>query len=371
MAYTEETARNLVTESARKLLRTGLVARTWGNLSARISATQFVITPSGMGYEHMRPEDLVTVNIEDCSYDGPRKPSSEKGIHAAVYSMRPEVNFVIHTHQEAASVYGITGRDLTHIDSERLGTEVPCAQYGMPSTKKLKNAVVDVLQGYPQTKAVLMRYHGALCMGTDEEDAFLAARELERVCREQIGLLGNKNREQLPPARDYGRSIRKNRRFCLQLNGEKKVYRLNRLPDDLPEEAAFHAEIYRHTDAKYILWDSSNAVRRVSRSGEDFSPYLEDLIQIAGTTIRCADGHDPAGAAKKLAGRNAVLIRGEGAFCTGRTRDDVGAVAALLEKGCRAALFAENFPECRPLGRLDGLIQRTVYVNKYSRKKER
>lgn len=69
MAYTEETARNLVTESARKLLRTGLVARTWGNLSARISATQFVITPSGMGYEHMRPEDLVTVNIEDCSYD--------------------------------------------------------------------------------------------------------------------------------------------------------------------------------------------------------------------------------------------------------------------------------------------------------------
>ena len=50
MAYTEETARNLVTESARKLLRTGLVARTWGNLSARISATQFVITPSGMGY---------------------------------------------------------------------------------------------------------------------------------------------------------------------------------------------------------------------------------------------------------------------------------------------------------------------------------
>lgn len=281
------------------------------------------------------------------------------------------MNFVIHTHQEAASVYGITGRDLTHIDSERLGTEVPCAQYGMPSTKKLKNAVVDVLQGYPQTKAVLMRYHGALCMGTDEEDAFLAARELERVCREQIGLLGNKNREQLPPARDYGRSIRKDRRFCLQLNGEKKVYRLNRLPDDLPEEAAFHAEIYRHTDAKYILWDTSNAVRRVSRSGEDFSPYLEDLIQIAGTTIRCADGHDPAGAAKKLAGRNAVLIRGEGAFCTGRTRDDVGAVAALLEKGCRAALFAENFPECRPLGRLDGLIQRTVYVNKYSRKKER
>ena len=371
MAYTEETARNLVTESARKLLRTGLVARTWGNISARISATQFVITPSGMGYEHMRPEDLVTVNIEDCSYDGPRKPSSEKGIHAAVYSLRPEINFIIHTHQEAASVYGITGMDLMPEDSERLGDVVPCAEYGMPSTRKLRNAVVDALRAYPQTKAILMRFHGAKKKKKDEEDAFFTARELERICREHIGILGKKNREQLSQAHDYGRSIRKGNRFCLQLNGEKKVFRLNKLPDDLPEEAAFHAEIYRHTDAKYVLWDNSNAVRRVSQRGEDFSPYLEDLIQIAGTTIRCADSHDPAGAAKKLAGRNAVLIQDEGAFCIGKTRDDVTAVAALLEKGCRAALFAENFPECRPLGRLDGLIQRTVYVKKYSRKKEK
>ena len=197
------------------------------------------------------------------------------------------------------------------------------------------------------------------------------AGELERICGEQLRILGgNKNREQLPPARDYGRSVRKDKRFCLQLNGEKKVYRLNRQPDDLPEKAAFHAEIYRRTGAKYILWDASSAVRRVSWRGEDFSPYLEDLVQIAGTTVRCADGHDPANAAKKLAGRNAVLICGEGAFCIGKTKDDVGAVADLLEKGCKAALFAENFPECKPLGRLDGLIQRIVYVNKYSRKKE-
>ena len=84
MAYTEAEARNLVILSARRLVDAGLTARTWGNLSARISDEQFVITPSGLGYDIMEPEDLVVVNISDLSYEGNRKPSSEKGIHADV-----------------------------------------------------------------------------------------------------------------------------------------------------------------------------------------------------------------------------------------------------------------------------------------------
>ena len=129
MAYSETEARRLVAESAKRLLDAGLVARTWGNISARIPDGQFIITPSGMGYEHMGPEDLVKVRIEDCSWEGERKPSSEKGIHADAYRLRPEVNFVIHTHQEAASIYGVTGRTLTGLESECLGAAVPCAEY--------------------------------------------------------------------------------------------------------------------------------------------------------------------------------------------------------------------------------------------------
>ena len=68
MAYDVEEAKKLVVEAGKKLLETGLIARTWGNVSARISDTQFVITPSGRAYDTLTPEEVVVVNIDDCSH---------------------------------------------------------------------------------------------------------------------------------------------------------------------------------------------------------------------------------------------------------------------------------------------------------------
>ena len=75
-------AKELVIRAGKELLQAGIIVRTWGNISCRISDTQFVITPSGLAYEDLTPDQIVLVNIADCSYDGDVKPSSEKGIHA-------------------------------------------------------------------------------------------------------------------------------------------------------------------------------------------------------------------------------------------------------------------------------------------------
>ena len=109
MAYELQEARELVIRAGLELSESGLIARTWGNISARISDTQFVITPSGRAYEDLTPDQIVITNIEDCSYEGSVKPSSEKWIHADAYKLRPEVNFVIHTHQNYASALSILG----------------------------------------------------------------------------------------------------------------------------------------------------------------------------------------------------------------------------------------------------------------------
>ncbi|NLA72225.1 MAG: class II aldolase/adducin family protein, partial [Clostridiales bacterium] len=90
-------AKELVIEAGKKLVETGLIARTWGNVSCRINDKQFVITPSGRPYETLTPDEIVLVNIDGLSYEGDIKPSSEKGVHAACYSHRKDVNFVIHT----------------------------------------------------------------------------------------------------------------------------------------------------------------------------------------------------------------------------------------------------------------------------------
>lgn len=108
-------AKELVVRAGKQLVESGLIARTWGNVSCRVSDTQFVITPSGRAYETLTPEEIVLVNIADLSYDGDVKPSSEKGIHASAYQLRPEVNFVIHTHQVNASIVSPLGFDINNV----------------------------------------------------------------------------------------------------------------------------------------------------------------------------------------------------------------------------------------------------------------
>ena len=88
MAIEKRTAQELVVKAGLELMESGLIARTWGNVSARISDNVFVITPSGIPYEKLIPDDIVEVTIDELEYDeNGLKPSSEKGVHAAATSI--------------------------------------------------------------------------------------------------------------------------------------------------------------------------------------------------------------------------------------------------------------------------------------------
>ena len=181
-------AKELVIKAGHELLAAGLIVRTWGNISCRVNDKQFVITPSGMAYDVLTPDDIVLVNIADLSYEGDVKPSSEKGIHASCYELRPDINFVIHTHQKNASVVSTLGLDINNIDGEDaeiLGTDVPCASYGLPGQPKLRQGVIGALER-STSKAAIMKHHGAVCLGESYEDAFAVANALERVCEKFI-----------------------------------------------------------------------------------------------------------------------------------------------------------------------------------------
>ena len=178
--YTEQEAREQTVRAGLRLLESRLIARTWGNLSARISDEAFVVTPSGRAYDTLTPEDLVTVGVADAKARGAGKPSSEKGVHAAAYRLRPGVGAVIHTHQDYATALSALGLPLSARgsaakDAALLGPAVPTAAYGLSSTGKLTNAVAKELAEHPASAAVLMRNHGALCVGADYEEAFRAA----------------------------------------------------------------------------------------------------------------------------------------------------------------------------------------------------
>ncbi|MDX2414536.1 MAG: class II aldolase/adducin family protein [Bacteroidales bacterium] len=182
----ESKARNLVCEAGKRLLREGLVERTWGNVSIRISSEEMIVTPGGLEYEVLTPADMVKVNIRTLEYSGKLKPSSEKNLHARIYLERKNINAVIHTHQQNASTLAAAQRTLPPVLDDMaqiVGPDVRVARYAPSSSRAIVKNTIKALRG---RMAAFMANHGAVCIGRDLEEAFVVARVLEKACKTYI-----------------------------------------------------------------------------------------------------------------------------------------------------------------------------------------
>jgi len=176
-------ARVEVCRSGKRLLKEGLVARTWGNVSVRVSDTQMVITPSGRPYAELNPEDMVLVNFHTLAFEGHIKPSSELKLHCEVYKNRPHIQAVIHTHQMYASIVAAAQKDVVVLDAEHqkiLGASViKAAPYALPNSKKITFGTEKAIES---ANAALMANHGCVCIGKNLEDVFSVCKTLEDAC---------------------------------------------------------------------------------------------------------------------------------------------------------------------------------------------
>ncbi|MGN0447998.1 MAG: class II aldolase/adducin family protein [Acutalibacteraceae bacterium] len=402
-------AKEIVVEAGKQLVSSGLIARTWGNVSCRVSDTQFVITPSGRDYLTLTPDEIVVVNLEDLSYEGDIKPSSEKGIHAQCYKLRPETNFVIHTHQPNASIVSAIGCDINNIEGyskELVGDNIPVAAYGLPGTGKLRKGVVGALKR-SQSKAVIMKHHGAVCLGTDYDDAFKVAHEVEKICADFIykkytegtGRVAQsfkdiydyvvelKDRAEAPaPKLTAFDSIRIDDAVILS-DKEGKVAATVGLfgkkdelitGDKYPSEADLHRAIYlKREEVGAIVHSQEDAIVTASKVGKALKPLLDDFAQIVGVTVRCAefDPNDTLKSSKKVAkklggkSRNAVLLKDNGAVCCGSNKDEALACEMVMNKNCKSVLSCELFGETKAIGKLDSILMNTIYRFKYSKQK--
>lgn len=172
-----------VCDAGKRLLREGLVARTWGNVSIKVNDTQMVITPSGRKYDELTPEEMVLVDIYTLKHEGNLKPSSELKLHCEVYKTRPHINAVIHTHQMYASIVAAAQKDVVVLDVEHqkiLGAKIiKAAPYALPNTKKI---TVETAKAIEQSNAALMSNHGVVCIGKNLENTFEVAKTLEKAC---------------------------------------------------------------------------------------------------------------------------------------------------------------------------------------------
>jgi L-fuculose-phosphate aldolase len=91
--------REQVIKYCQKLLTRGLTIGTGGNISILNRQHNFlVISPSGLDYFDLTPQDIVIVERQGNIIDGQHEPSTELKFHLALDEQREDITAVVHTH---------------------------------------------------------------------------------------------------------------------------------------------------------------------------------------------------------------------------------------------------------------------------------
>jgi len=176
--------RNAIVAFGKKLLTSGLTAGTGGNLSvANRKKNLIAVTPSGVDYLEMSPEDVVLVGMEGGLIETSKyKPSSELLFHLALYRRRQDIQAVVHTHSVYATTLATLGWEIPpfHYLVAYSGKKVPLASYATFGSEQLARNVAEAIG---DNNAVLMESHGVVTVGATLAKAFEAAEIIEYVAR--------------------------------------------------------------------------------------------------------------------------------------------------------------------------------------------
>lgn len=172
-------ARKAVADCGRRLLSTGLVVGSAGNVSVRVG-DRIAITPSGVPYDRIEPADVCVLDLAGRVLDGPDRPSSETPMHVGVYESTDAAAVVHHHGVHSAAVS--TVRDelpAIHYAVLQLGGPIRVARYATYGTPELARSVHAALR---ERTGALIQNHGAVAYGRSLDEAFDRAQLLEWLC---------------------------------------------------------------------------------------------------------------------------------------------------------------------------------------------
>jgi L-fuculose-phosphate aldolase len=172
--------REEIIEYCLRMLKDGLTVGTSGNISVRLG-DNIAITPSGVDYEALVPEDICVLTLDGEQVDGRHNPSTEVPMHTVVYQFTDALA-VVHTHPVYATVVGTLLPEVPriHYMLAHLGGPVRVAPYAPFGTDKLaRNCMVAMKDRY----GVLLQNHGATTYGDSLAKAYSRSVYLEWLCR--------------------------------------------------------------------------------------------------------------------------------------------------------------------------------------------
>ena len=180
----EDSVRTAIVEVNAELERRGLNVCATGNISARWN-DGMLITPAGCRVETLAPHHIVYVRF-DGSHEGPLRPSSETGMHRAVYQHAPSAKAVVHTHADHCVALATFRQPIPafHYMVQGFGgMDVPCVDYYPFGSEELAEHAGMALK---DRTACLLANHGMLTRGTTLLAAFETALKLEALAKQYL-----------------------------------------------------------------------------------------------------------------------------------------------------------------------------------------
>lgn len=179
--------------TARSMNERGINVNKSGNVSARCrrgASEGYLITPTGVPYGELEPEDLVFMPLEEpldaASAVGRLRPSSEWEMHARVYLERADVEAVVHTHSAYATALACQNLPIPafhYMVAAAGGASIDVAPYRRFGTPELAKAGAEMLR---ERDACLLEHHGVLACGVSLEKALSLAAEVENLARQYV-----------------------------------------------------------------------------------------------------------------------------------------------------------------------------------------
>lgn len=180
-----------------ELPKRGLVTYTWGNVSG-IDREKglFVIKPSGVDYDLLKPDDMVVMDLQGNKVEGDLNPSSDTKTHLVLYNAFPGIGGIVHTHSPYAVAWAQAGEDLpcygtTHADY--FYGSVPCARHLTQEEldedyeRNTGITIVETFRGRgidpKAVPAVLCYSHGPFTWGKDADQAVYHSVVLEECAK--------------------------------------------------------------------------------------------------------------------------------------------------------------------------------------------
>lgn len=180
-----------VIAAARGMNAAGINVNKSGNVSARCAHARragFLITPTGVPYGDLVPEDLVFVPLATSPDEGSppdavgtRAPSSEWRFHFDILRSRPEFDAIVHTHSQAATALACHHLGIPafhYMVAVAGGADIRCAPYATFGTQALSDLAVVALEG---RKACLLAHHGVIACERSLARALSLAIEVENL----------------------------------------------------------------------------------------------------------------------------------------------------------------------------------------------